>query len=150
MAGIYGAAGSFNVGNACALVIQHPLAPGGELRIPNVTGFKCSQETTQLNSVRLDGVNLSAKLPKGWRGTFMADRADARVDDLFVLIEALWYTQATMQQATVFQYVNELNNSVSTYQFVSCSLSFQDAGEWKGDAVVKQTIEFEAFRRLKV
>ena len=144
------ASGAFNVGRDIQLVIQHPLAPGGRVDLPNVMSFKAAQQVANIKIDRLDGVQLYADLPKGWDGSFMVERGSSGVDDLFALIEANWYASGAFLQAQIFQYIVEVNGASSTYLFQSSSLKLSDAGEWKGDASVKQTVNFMASRRLKL
>jgi len=147
---IQNASGSFNIGLDCTIVVQHPSAPNGQVTVPNITEFKLKQDVTSLKSLRMDGVNLTAKLPLGWSGSFMADRGGPGVDDLFALIEAAFYASGTVLPATITQTIHEVSGSTTTWQLIGVSMSFSDAGDWKGDAIVKQAVEFEAFRRLRV
>ena len=143
------AQGAFNTGRDCSLVIQHPLAPGGRVDLPNVMGFKAAQQVANIKIDRLDGVQLYADLPKGWDGSFTVERGSSGVDDLFALIEASWYQGGVFLQAQIFQYIIEVNGAFSAYLFQSASLHLSDAGEWRGDASVKQTLNFMASRRIK-
>jgi hypothetical protein len=145
-----GALGAFNVGRDTTLVIMHPVSPTGQVQLPNVTGFHAEQVTANVHSDRLDGTQLDAELPKGWRFTFDADRGSSDADDFFALLEQAWYTGGSISVGTIYQYVTEVNGSVSTYQMDNCSLKFESAGQWQGDQVVKQRITGRAFRRRKV
>ena len=142
--------GSFSTGRDCQIVIQHPLAPGGQVQIPNVTSFQSKQMTTAIKSRLLNGTRLAVHLPDGWELSFSADRGSQGVDDLFVLIEQSWLVAGQYMFATVYQYVTEVDGSVSTYQYTNVSLHLDQGGEWKGDDVVKQTIAGEAYRRNKL
>jgi hypothetical protein len=50
----------------------------------------------------------------------------------------------------MYQYINEVDGSVSTYQFDSVVFKLASAGLWKGDQAVKQKLEFFAARRQRV
>lgn len=141
---------SYSIGRDCSVVLIHPLAPGGRVELPNVTGFNANLETSDLRAMRLDGARLNASLPNGWTGRFDVDRNGPGVDDLIALVEAAWRTTGVLYAATVFQYVTEPDGATSTYQFTECALSFPAVGEWRADAIVSQQISFAANRRLKV
>ncbi len=142
--------GSYSVGRDCQVVLMHPLAPGGRVDLPNVTGFMANQVTVNVKSDRLDGVQLAAELPKGWAGEFDADRGNNGLDVLFAAIEAAWYSTGNTPTAIIFQYVLEPDGSTTTFQYTQASLKLSAAGHWQGDQIVKQKISFEAWRRNKV
>ena len=110
------AIGSYSVGRDCTVVLMHPLAPGGRVDIPNVTGFKSQQVTASVKADRLDGTQLAAELPKGWTGEFDFDRGNPAVDALFAAIEVQWYQTGTIQVATIYQYITEPTGATSTFQ----------------------------------
>jgi hypothetical protein len=141
---------SVSIGRDASVVLVHPLAPGGRVELPNVTGFMANPEFSQITVRRLDGQRLSASLPDGWNGSFDAARHGPGVDDLMALIEAAWRTAGVIYSASVFLYVTEPTGAISTWQFTECSVEFPELGSWRGDAEVMQKIGFRANRRLKV
>jgi hypothetical protein len=139
--------GTFNVGRDCTVVL---MGPNGRVDLKNVTAFDVKQETAPLKSDRLDGVQMNAELPKGWSGSLECDRGDPTVDSLFASIESAWFNGGSYQVATMFQYISEDGGGTSTYAYDNVALKLTDAGSWKPDAVVKQTIGFIANRRRPV
>ena len=139
--------GAFNVGRDCTLVLMGPF---GRVDLPNVTGFDAKQETAAIKVDRLDGVQLNAEVPKGWTGSFEMERGSSAVDDLIADIETGWMTNGSYANSTIYQYIKEADGSTSTYQFTDASLKLSDAGSWKGDASVKQRLDFMAGRRQRV
>jgi hypothetical protein len=51
---------------------------------------------------------------------------------------------------TLYQYVTETDGSTSTYQYDSVVFKLTNAGHRKGDASVKQKLEFFASRRKRI
>jgi hypothetical protein len=51
---------------------------------------------------------------------------------------------------TVYQYVTEVDGSTSTYQYSGVVFKLVNAGSWKGDASVKQKLEFFATKRQRI
>jgi len=139
--------GAFNVGRDCTVVL---IGPFGRVDIPNVTMFSCKQETANIKIDRLDGVQLMAELPKGWTFTIEAERSSNSLDTLFARTEAAWYQNGAVLQATLYQYINEVDGSTSTYQMDNVSLKYDDPGDWKGDASVKQRVSGMANTRKSV
>jgi hypothetical protein len=50
----------------------------------------------------------------------------------------------------MYQYITELDGSVSTYQFDGVVFKLSNAGTWKGDASVKQKLDFYASRKRRI
>ena len=55
-----------------------------------------------------------------------------------------------MAFSTLYQYVTEPDGSTSTYQFDNAVFKLVQAGSWRGDAAVKQRLEFFAARRKRL
>lgn len=138
---------SFNVGRDCTLVF---VGPGGQVQLDNVEDFEAKQDTAAINVDRLDGVQLNAALPKGWSGSFSIARNSGSLDDAFAAMENAWYSNGSYQVSTIYQFVLNGDGSRTTYQYDSCAVTLSDAGSWKGDAAVKQKVDFKCNRRKKV
>lgn len=141
---------NMNIGRDCQVVIIHPLAPGGRLDLQHVTGFDAKNAMATAVSDRLDGKVLTAYLPKNWSGTFHIDRGNAVADQFNDALEAAYFNGVNVPFGQVYQYITEVDGSVSAYQFDDCSFMLGDPGSWKNDALVKQTLTFAASRRRKV
>ncbi|WP_297370436.1 hypothetical protein [Acidocella sp.] len=138
---------SFNVGSDCQLVV---MGPSGRVDLSYVTGFDASQITLPVRVDRLDGVQLGAELPKGWTGSFTLERGSSAVDDFIAGIEAAYQSGRAIGAGTIYQYVNEPDGSVSTYQFSGAVFKLSSAGGYRGDAPVTQKLEFFASSRVRV
>jgi hypothetical protein len=123
----------------------------GPLRLPTTTtGFDAKQETKELTSHGLDGVNRFAELPAGWKGSVEMDRSDSVIDDYFAQMEADYYAGKITNPATITETISEANGSVSQYRYIGVVFKFQEAGKKRGDDKVAQTIGWSASKRLKV
>ena len=136
--------GSFSVGRDCQLVLMGPF---GRVDIPNVTHFDCKQDTSPIKVDRLDGIQMNAILPKGWNFTIEAERAGPDLDELFAAIEESWYGTGFIAVSTLYQYVTEPNGS-SAFQYTNGALRYDNPGDWKSDASVKQRLTGMADRRI--
>jgi hypothetical protein len=138
---------TFTVGSDCQIVVMGPF---GRVDLAHVTGFEAHQVTVPLRVDRLDGVQLGAELPRGWTGTFLLDRGSSAVDDFIAQIEQAYNAGQTVNAGTLYQYVNEPNGSMSTYQFSNVVFKLTSAGSYRGDAAVAQKLDFFASSRARI
>lgn len=134
----------FSVGRNCQVVL---LGPFGRVDLPNVMSFDAKQATQKIRVDRLDGIQLSADLPKGWNMALEVERGSVGVDQLFALAEAAWYSTGAYFVSTLYQYITESNNAVTTFQYDNVALTLAESGMWRGDQTVKQRIDMFANRR---
>jgi hypothetical protein len=138
---------AFSVGRDCQLVV---IAPSGRVDLSHVTAFESRQVTAPVRVNRIDGVQLAAELPKGWDGSFELERGSSVAEDFIAALEAGFYAGAALALSTLYQYINETDGSTSTYQFQSVVFKLAHAGVWRGDASVKQRLEFFAATRTRL
>jgi hypothetical protein len=141
------ASNNFSVGRDCQLVV---MGPYGRVDLTHVTGFESRQLTTSVRIDRIDGVQMGAELPKGWEGLFELERGSSAVDDFIARVEDAYHAGSSVPAGSLYQYVTEADGSVSTYQFDGVVFKLAQAGSWRGDASVKQKLEFFASRRRRV
>ena len=137
----------FSVGRDCQVVV---LGAYGRVDLAHVTGFEARQHTASVRVDRIDGVQLGAELPKGWDGTFELERGNSAADDFIAQLEADYYAGNMPAPGTLYQYVAENDGSTSTYQFNNVVFKLASSGAWRGDASVKQRLEFFASARVRV
>lgn len=138
---------SFSIGRDTQLVV---IGPAGRVDLTHVTGFEAKQKTHQIRVDKLDGTQIAAELPRGWDGSFEIERGSSAADDFIAAAEASYYASGQVPFGTLYQYVTEVDGSTSTYQYDSVVFRLSNAGQWKGDASVKQKLEFFAARRQRV
>jgi hypothetical protein len=138
---------SFSIGRDCQLVV---MGPQGRVDLTYVTGFESRQITQSVRLDRLDGVPMGAELPKGWEGSFEVERGTSTIDDFISVAEQAFLSQGSLPAGTVYQYVTEVDGSTSTYQYSGVVFKLANAGSWKGDAAVKQKLEFFATQRQRM
>jgi hypothetical protein len=114
------------------------------------TDFKAKAMTNKRKSVGADGVIRHVYLPDGWEGSFAFDRADSAVDDFFCVQEDLYYQGVPIQTATITETITNVDGTISQYLYEGVCLSLDNAGDKKGDDLIKGEIGFGASRRLKI
>ena len=138
---------NFNIGRDCQLVL---IGPAGRVDLAHVTGFESRQITHSIRVDKLDGTQIAAELPRGWEGTFELERGTSAADDFISAAEQSYYNGDGVPFGTVYQYVTETDGSISTYQYGTVVFKLSNAGQWRGDACVKQKLEFFASQRQRV
>ncbi|HKM64184.1 MAG TPA: hypothetical protein VJY39_17010 [Acidisphaera sp.] len=138
---------TFNIGRDSQLVV---LGPYGQIDLEHVTGFESRQITASIRVNKMDGTQIGAELPKGWEGSFELERGNSTADDFIAQAEAAFYNGSFVPAGAMYQYVNETDGSVSTYQYNSVVFKLANAGAWRGDASVKQKLEFFATTRQRL
>jgi hypothetical protein len=137
----------FSVGRDTQLVV---VGPSGTIDLSHVTAFESHQVTQSVRVNRLDGSQMGMELPKGWEGSFELERGGSAVEDFIATTEQGYYTGTISTTSTMYQYVLEVDGSTSTYQYDAVVFRLSNAGSWKGDAAVKQKLEFYGSRRRRI
>jgi len=138
---------SFSIGRDCQLVV---MGPYGRVDLTYVTGFESRQITQSVRLDRLDGVPMGAELPKGWEGSFEVERGTSAVDDFVAVAETAFFAEGSLPAGAVYQYIAEVDGSTSTYQYSGVVFKLANSGSWRGDASVKQKLDFFATQRQRL
>lgn len=137
----------FNVGRDVGLTI---VTGSGPLTLNLITGFQSKQETTETNIKGIDGATRFVRFINGWTGGFTLERQDATLDRYFAQIEANFYAGINETPVTLTETITEVDGSVSQFRYLGVLLKYDDAGEYRGDATVKQTMSFVATMRKQI
>jgi len=137
----------FNVGKDVTLTV---LNPNGNLAMAGLTSFTAKPMFTDIKSKRLDGKTYFGEIPDGWSGSFKLDRTDPSVDIFFANLEAGYYAGQNNPSGTIQEVISEADGTTTTWRYDGVVLKLDDAGDWKGDARVEQSITFNATTKVKV
>jgi len=138
---------SYTVGRDLTLTI---VADGEPVSFDQIVGFQAKQEKIVQKIKGLDGVTRNVSFPDGWSGRFSLERQDRTLDDFFNQEEADYYEGVDRGEITITETVTENDGSVAQYRYRGVQLMLDDAGEFKGDSSVKQTMNFTATRRVTI
>lgn len=138
---------AFSVGRDTQLVV---IGPSGRIDLAHVTAFDSRQVTQSVRVNRLDGNQIGLELPKGWEGSFELERGDSVVEDFIATTEQSYFNGSVSSSSSMYQYVSEVDGSTSTYQYDLVVFRLTNAGQWRGDAAVKQKLEFFSSRRKRI
>lgn len=147
MSGTNASSTSFNIGKDTRVVV---IGPYGRIDPKHIVNFTAHQTVNKVRTQPLNKPRLQRDLPNGWDGTIEIDRSDSTLDDLAAAIEQAFWTGQAIPMGTIYQYIDELNGSTSTYQFDNVTMNVPNAGSYQAETPVKQTLEWSASRRRKV
>src|SRR5690348_5919360 len=126
------------------------VANGEPVSFDQITGFQSKQEKIIKKVKGLDGVTRNISFPDGWSGRFNLERQDRTLDDFFNQEEADYYQGVDRGEITITETVTEVDGSVAQYRYRGVQLMLDDAGEFKGDNTVTQTLNFTSTRRVTI
>ena len=136
---------NFSVGRDISLTV---VTASGPLSFDLLTDFQSKQDTTKTRIKGIDGKTRWVRFFDGWSGTFKVERRGRTVDDYFSQLEAAYYAGINEQSVSITDIKAEPNGAFSQYRYYGVLLDLDDAGNWSGDATVKQSISFVCERRI--
>ena len=139
--------GNFTVGRDISLSI---VTSSGPLQLNLITAFRSKQEIIEIKVKGLDGVTRFVRFVDGWTGSFQIERRDPTVDSYFSQLEANYFAGQSERPVSITETVTEIDGSVSQFRYKEVYLKLDDAGEYKGDSTVKQSISFVARERPQI
>jgi hypothetical protein len=122
------------------LVIRHPLAPQGEIKLALVTDFDVKPAFHDITGNHLDGFTRTQHIPQNLAISFTFDRNDPTLE---IFASAMWQayrTRGRLPEGSVFQYVNEIDGSTSTNRYDGVAFKPDDFGSWKKESAVAQKL----------
>lgn len=142
-------ANSFNIGrDGSQLTVFDSLA--GQVNFNGMISFDSRARTKKLESEAITGTTTFRNVPNGHEGTFEFDRQDSSVESYFAQLEANFYAQLPPPVATITQTINELDGSVSQFQYIGVQLDLSDAGAWKGLDKVNPKVGWVASKKIEL
>lgn len=120
----------------------------GNVVTTRVKMFSSKQKTANRETVALDGVNRHLNIPIGYEGNFEAERTGPALDNFIFNQEQLYADGAPIPLITLTQTINEADGTITQYQYQGSVVQFDSTGEWKGDDLVTQKINFMASARI--
>lgn len=139
--------GGYNTGLDVSIDIN---AASGPIRISKLMNFDSKPKVTNTEITPLNGQTDELVVPKGWSGSFEAERTDSVLDDWWAKFEDDYYNGVTQAAATITETIAEPGGGVTTWRYTSVILTLTDAGKKEGDKTIRQSVSFTAKRRLKV
>jgi hypothetical protein len=138
---------NFNLGRDITIVLL--TSSGTVISVPNLLDWNPKPVYADVKVDKLNGVQMNASLPKGWTCTLTNARGDSGLDLFVAAIEQAWYANGTYVGGSAYEYITETNGAQTVWQYTNGAYKLTDAGSWKGDDSVKQTLEVMFDRRIQ-
>jgi hypothetical protein len=122
----------------------------GALSLNLITGWHAKQASDTQSPKGIDSLIRHVRFFQGWGGGFSIERRDSTLDDYFALLEQQYWQGISEQAAFMNVTIAEAAGNLTQWQFTNVLASYDDAGEYKGDSTVKQTMSFLASQRIKI
>lgn len=139
--------GGYNTGKDVSVDINTPTGP---IRLGKIMNFKSKPKVSNTEIVPLNGQTDELQIPKGWTGSFDAERIDSTLDDWWAQFESDYYAGVNRNPATITETIEEVDGGVTTWRYTNVILTLDNAGDKEGDKTIRQSMSFTARRRLKV
>ncbi|WP_435018493.1 hypothetical protein TA3x_000467 [Tundrisphaera sp. TA3] len=138
---------SFTIGKDISFTL---VTSKGTLVIDGLTEYSIKPKNTILNHKDLNGEQEHGVIPDGWDISIKLDRKNPALDNYFAQAEADYYAGINNPAGTIIESIQEKNGSVSQFRYTKVIVVFDDAGGYKGDSLVPQSLMCHATRRIKV
>lgn len=122
----------------------------GPLSLSLITNWNAKQISSTQSPVGIDAEVRHARFFKGWSGSFKLERRDSTLDDYFALLEAAYWSGVDSKSASMTVTIAEARGNVTQWRFTKVLATYDDAGDYAGDATVKQSMSFLASKRFKI
>ena len=132
------------------ITIQIANTAVGSITINRVKMHSPKQKNKKLETIALDGLNRHLNIPIGWEGSFEMERTSPAIDSYFANLELGYYNGQTIPLSTITETITEANGLVTQFQYQGCQLALEGAGDWKGDELITQKIDFVATARIQL
>lgn len=95
----------------------------------------------------LDGINITLPIPAGWEGTIDLDRNNSVLDDYVAAVESGYYQGQGVALSSITETIQEIDGSVSIFQYTNLTWELAEGGHWRGDNIVSMRITVYASQR---
>ena len=130
----------FNTGRDVSVVILHPLAAGGRLDLTIVTDFDAKVMYHDIKITGLDGYTRTKHVPDQGTLSFSIERTDPVVDAFCWKLFRSYKDTGRLPDGRVFQYVAELDGSVTTTEYAGVAFKVDEIGQYRKDQQVTQKL----------
>lgn len=114
-----------------------------------VKNFHAKQKNSKRETIALDGINRHLNIPIGWEGSFEMERTSNAVDTFLFQLEQTYLSGGTIPLITITETITEESGQVSQFQYQGCVIELDSAGDWKGDELITQKVNFSAQAKVQ-
>jgi hypothetical protein len=114
------------------------------------TGFEAKPLTTEIKIKGLDGTTRFGYLPDGYQGSIDFERAGPELENFILGLEATYFAGNNVKASQITETITEPGGTVSQYRYTGVMVKLAESGAWKGDASIKQKLDWCASRKIQV
>ncbi len=134
---------STTLGNMGRGVVTSPTS--GQIPLSKIYDFEFRRIETKLKREFITGERDKFSFPDGWSGKFSFDRTSPTIEDAFATQDEMMDTTGSYTNWDVtFQITDKTGSGTQKLTFYGCAMTLSEGGNYKQNAVVTQTITFEA------
>lgn len=122
--------------------------PNGLVDVAIIQDFTYMPTMDVPDIVAMDGVTRHPVFFKGGSGSFTIQRGNSALDLYFARKQRTYLQGGDQVNATIHQYIAELDGTTSAWQLVDVVLFITDGGTFSGEDIVRQTIGFKCQERV--
>lgn len=112
--------------------------------------FTSKEDATVDKLIQMDGNVRHPKFHQGWSGSFTLQRNSPFTDAYFAAQEASYYQGLDQIPVTISETITENDGTVSQWQYSGVVLVYENAGNYSGVEIVKQSVSFMANRKFQL
>lgn len=118
----------------------------GEFIIPTITMFEIHSTPVTDKSIQVNGDINYIEIPSGFTGSIEADRSSNTIEQYWINYETAYYKGLNLLPSTITQTIQEPNGAITQMIARGVMFSTGDFGNWVGNNLIKQRLNFNASR----
>lgn len=137
----------FTVGPNCSVAI---FQGGAELDIGLITqiNFDAKTRIDRREANLMSGFCFEIPFLKGWQGSISIQRTNANLDKFWANVENNYRAGLGYPSVNLIQTIRETDGSTTRFTFQGCMFYYEEAGNFRNEELVTQTLSFSAPVRL--
>ena len=138
---------AYNIGRDATLSI---IINGASFNPSALIKITYKQMSDFLESRPLNSQPVREKVPKGWEGELIFDRASSVLDDYFSAEEAQFWAGGGQNTIQLQLTILTPSGGQAQYRFDNVVIANDDGGEFSAEAKIAQKVKFQASQRVKI
>lgn len=123
--------------------------PNGQIKIPAnfITSFDSKPLARLEKYLPASGIINPLVFHEGWQVDIVIARTDDTLDQYWALLESEYFNGIDVPGGTIYETITESSGNVSQWVYTNVQLKLDDAGMFKGNDYVSQSLSGYAARR---
>ncbi|QAU22594.1 hypothetical protein EO087_00240 [Dyella sp. M7H15-1] len=117
---------------------------------PTILSIDAKPKYKTIDSHPINGVPQETNIPVGWEIDIEFERAGPTFDAYAAALEAAYFSGQNLQPGTINETIQEPTGGISQWRYTNVVVRLDDAGSFKGDALVHQKVRAFASNKIQV